>query len=101
MGGSGGKTALAEARALLADVFGHPDFRPGQADAVEAVLSGRDAIVLLATGSGKSLCYQVPALHASRSGQGQNRDPQQRSDHSARHGSFSQRSARGCPLEAA
>ena len=53
---------LPEAREVLAEVFGYPDFQPGQADAVAAVLSGRDAVVLLPTGSGKSICYQVPAL---------------------------------------
>jgi ATP-dependent DNA helicase RecQ len=51
-----------EARQVLSEIFGYPDFRPGQADAVAAVLSGRDAVVLLPTGSGKSICYQVPAL---------------------------------------
>lgn len=61
---------LDEAREVLAEVFGHPDFRPGQADAVAAAISGRDAIVLLPTGLGKSLCYQVPALVASRRGLG-------------------------------
>jgi ATP-dependent DNA helicase RecQ len=59
--------SLGGARRVLADVFGYPDFRPGQAEAVEAALSGRDAIVLLPTGSGKSLCYQIPALVAARS----------------------------------
>ncbi len=61
---------LEDARELLGEVFGHPDFRPGQADAVAAAISGRDAIVLLPTGLGKSLCYQVPALLASRAGRG-------------------------------
>ena len=57
-----GEDELLEAREVLAEIFGYPDFRPGQADAVAAVLSGRDALVLLPTGSGKSICYQVPAL---------------------------------------
>ena len=53
---------LVEARAVLRDRFGYPDFRAPQIRAVEAVLSGRDALVVLPTGGGKSLCYQVPAL---------------------------------------
>jgi len=53
---------LADARALLRDRFGYPDFRPGQTQAVSAVLAGRDTLVILPTGGGKSLCYQVPAL---------------------------------------
>jgi len=61
---------LGEARRVLVDVFGYPDFRPGQAEAVEAAMSGRDAVVLLPTGSGKSLCFQIPALVAARSGAG-------------------------------
>lgn len=63
-------TSLGEARRVLTEIFGHPDFRAGQAEAVESVLNGRDAVVLLPTGSGKSLCYQVPAIVASRSGGG-------------------------------
>src|SRR5215468_9610532 len=50
------------ARAALREHFGYPDFRPGQEAAVESVLSGRDTLVVLPTGGGKSLCYQVPAL---------------------------------------
>src|SRR5688572_23141328 len=59
-----------DARGVLRDVFGYPDFRGGQADAVAAVLGGRDAQVLLPTGAGKSLCYQVPAIVAAREGRG-------------------------------
>jgi len=42
--------------------LGIADLRPGQQEAIHAVMSGRDAMVVMATGSGKSLCYQVPAL---------------------------------------
>src|SRR5690348_7797682 len=53
---------MAQARELLRRVFGHPDFRGQQAQAVEQLLAGGDALVLMPTGGGKSLCYQVPAL---------------------------------------
>jgi ATP-dependent DNA helicase RecQ len=42
--------------------FGFDEFRPGQQDAVAAALADRDALVVMPTGSGKSLCYQLPAL---------------------------------------
>jgi ATP-dependent DNA helicase RecQ len=61
---------LDDALAVLRDCFGHPGFRPGQAAAIEAVLAGRDAQVLLPTGAGKSSCYQVPAIVAARRGRG-------------------------------
>jgi len=53
---------LAQARELLRRVFGHADFRGQQAQVVEQLLAGGDALVLMPTGGGKSLCYQVPAL---------------------------------------
>src|SRR3954449_3400679 len=46
----------------LHELFGFPAFRRGQQEAVEAALGGRDVLVVMPTGSGKSLCYQLPAL---------------------------------------
>ena len=47
---------------ILQDVFGYPAFRGSQADIIEVVAQGGDALVLMPTGGGKSLCYQIPAL---------------------------------------
>ncbi|HEX3481310.1 MAG TPA: RecQ family ATP-dependent DNA helicase, partial [Kofleriaceae bacterium] len=57
-------------RDVLRDVFGHAEPRPGQCEAIDGVLGGRDVVVLLPTGAGKSSCYQVPAVALARSGQG-------------------------------
>ncbi|HEX6459908.1 MAG TPA: ATP-dependent DNA helicase RecQ [Thermoleophilaceae bacterium] len=46
----------------LHEHFGFPAFRPGQREACDAALAGRDVLVVMPTGSGKSLCYQLPAL---------------------------------------
>lgn len=51
-----------QAQALLSSVFGYDAFRPGQAEIVDAVTSGRDTLAIMPTGGGKSLCYQLPAL---------------------------------------
>jgi ATP-dependent DNA helicase RecQ len=56
--------------AVLREVFGHEAFRPGQEAAEQALLEGRDVVVLLPTGGGKSLCFQVPALALARGGKG-------------------------------
>lgn len=55
-------TPMDAARAALKEVFGYDDFRPGQEDAVAAVLRGRDVMAVMPTGAGKSICYQIPAL---------------------------------------
>ena len=44
-------------------VFGVNQFRPGQEQVIRAVIDGRDAVAIMPTGSGKSLCYQLPGLH--------------------------------------
>ena len=47
---------------VLKTHFGYDAFRPGQEEIVEAILDGRDALAIMPTGAGKSICYQVPAL---------------------------------------
>ncbi|MDP2330346.1 MAG: DEAD/DEAH box helicase, partial [Reyranella sp.] len=54
--------ALLSAHALLHSVFGFNAFRPGQEEIVRAVLAGENVLTVMPTGSGKSLCYQLPAL---------------------------------------
>jgi ATP-dependent DNA helicase RecQ len=53
---------MSEARRLLGQVWGFPEFRPGQEEIVAAVEAGRDVLAIMPTGGGKSLCYQLPAL---------------------------------------
>jgi len=55
-------TDLANAARVLHDTFGFGSFRNGQDDVIRAVLSGDDVLAVMPTGSGKSLCYQLPAL---------------------------------------
>jgi len=66
VGNAGGKRPSrewhAEAEVALSKYFGFECFREGQKEVVDAVLSGRDVNVLWSTGSGKSICYQLPAL---------------------------------------
>ena len=52
------KTALD----ILREVYGYREFRPGQAEVVEALLAEHDCLVLMPTGGGKSMCYQIPAM---------------------------------------
>lgn len=56
--------------AILQDVFGYPKFRGLQQDIVDHVVQGGDALVLMPTGGGKSLCYQIPAIARQRQGHG-------------------------------
>jgi ATP-dependent DNA helicase RecQ len=55
-------TASGDPAAALRVHFGHPEFRPGQREAVDAALGGRDVLLVMPTGAGKSVCYQLPAL---------------------------------------
>ncbi len=55
---------------VLHEVFGYPQFRGAQQEIVDHVVAGGDALVLMPTGGGKSLCYQVPAIVRHRAGQG-------------------------------
>ena len=50
------------AQQALKDHFGYDAFRPGQQGVVEAILAGRDALAVMPTGAGKSVCYQVPGI---------------------------------------
>ena len=50
------------ALSVLKSVFGYQSFRKGQEEVIHAALNGQDALVVMATGNGKSLCYQIPAL---------------------------------------
>src|SRR5690349_21890523 len=56
------KTIRSRARDVLLERFGHEDFQKGQWEPIKAVLEGRDALVVMPTGSGKSIVYQLPAL---------------------------------------
>jgi ATP-dependent DNA helicase RecQ len=56
--------------AILSEVFGYEQFRGPQAAIVDHVIAGGDALVLMPTGGGKSLCYQIPAIARQRAGHG-------------------------------
>nr|WP_144327627.1 DNA helicase RecQ [Tepidimonas charontis] len=71
-GGSGDAidATAAACQAVLRDVFGYAQFRGLQRDVVTHVAAGGDALVLMPTGGGKSLCYQIPAIVRQRAGYG-------------------------------
>jgi ATP-dependent DNA helicase RecQ len=54
--------SISDALTSLREHFGFADFREGQREVVTAILEGKDAVVVMPTGSGKSLCYQLPAM---------------------------------------
>ncbi len=58
----GAPPGLDQALSTLRKHWGHTDFRPGQWEVIEAVLSGTHALAVLPTGTGKSVCYQLPAI---------------------------------------
>src|SRR6266542_4130101 len=54
--------STAELETALAELFGYPEFRPGQLPVIEAAMRGEDVLAVMPTGAGKSLCYQLPAF---------------------------------------
>lgn len=51
-----------QAQRVLRETFGHEEFRPGQEEVIDALTAGQHVLAVMPTGSGKSLCYQIPAL---------------------------------------
>ncbi|MCV5753760.1 DEAD/DEAH box helicase, partial [Escherichia coli] len=47
---------------VMEEVFGYQTFRDGQQEVIESAVEGKDSLVIMPTGGGKSLCYQIPAL---------------------------------------
>ena len=64
------QSALGNLQSVLSTYWGYSTFRPLQHEAMDAILSGRDSVVVLPTGGGKSLCFQAPALVRRDSGPG-------------------------------
>ena len=55
-------TLLNQARAAFKEIWGYNDFRPPQGEIVSSLLSGKDTLIIMPTGGGKSICFQLPAL---------------------------------------
>ncbi|WP_406720188.1 MULTISPECIES: DNA helicase RecQ [Thioclava] len=56
------EATLPDCHAVLTDIFGFREFRPGQEEIVRSVMAGRNTLAIMPTGGGKSLCFQIPAL---------------------------------------
>ncbi|MCI03716.1 ATP-dependent DNA helicase RecQ [Trifolium medium] len=61
-------TTMDTTLSVLKDYFGFLSFRPYQKEVIEKIIEKRDCLVVMATGSGKSLCYQVPTLVVKKTG---------------------------------
>lgn len=55
-------TSLNEIRAALQKIWGYEDFRPPQGEIIHSLLAKKDALIIMPTGGGKSICFQLPAL---------------------------------------
>ena len=64
------KSSAVDTREILHEVFGYDQFRGPQQGVIDHVVAGGDALVLMPTGGGKSLCYQIPAIARQRAGRG-------------------------------